>query len=192
MWTTTNHPGGFGRRWQHQDGDLLGIPCWHYSPTRAPVGHGGTSTWRNVQSGAIAGSVHWMVKGAAGARRIVFLFSFEGRQREEVVEMQADEIADSERRRWWWTCPQCERRCGKVYIIPPTGRILCRACGSVTYTSRQHRHPRRFWGRWGVRVPPGLRWADIRQTRKFRNYRREDRQRAELARLGAVIVFWHG
>jgi hypothetical protein len=38
-------------------------------------------------------------------------------------------------RRWWFRCPECNRRCGKVYL-PPGGHLFaCRQCYRLTYRS---------------------------------------------------------
>ena len=40
--------------------------------------------------------------------------------------------------RWWFTCPACNRRCQKVYLLGPV--IGCRICHDLTYTSCQTSH----------------------------------------------------
>jgi hypothetical protein len=37
--------------------------------------------------------------------------------------------------RAWWTCPACLRRCGVLYVVD--GRLVCRLCGGLAYTSSQ-------------------------------------------------------
>ena len=42
--------------------------------------------------------------------------------------------------RWWFLCPWCYRRCGKVYM-PPKGRhFACRRCHGLTYRTCQESH----------------------------------------------------
>lgn len=39
--------------------------------------------------------------------------------------------------RWWFRCPRCNRRAGKLHL-PPGGTIfVCRICGGLTYESAQ-------------------------------------------------------
>lgn len=39
--------------------------------------------------------------------------------------------------RWWWLCPKCERRCGKLYLPPRSDVLACRLCHSLSYESAQ-------------------------------------------------------
>ena len=50
-------------------------------------------------------------------------------------------------KRWFWTCPQCERRCHKLYIAPGRKRFACRVCENLTYLSIQTHDPRISWFR---------------------------------------------
>lgn len=43
-------------------------------------------------------------------------------------------------RRYWWTCPNCSRRCGALYMPPSAGRFACRACHDLTYQKCQESH----------------------------------------------------
>jgi len=42
--------------------------------------------------------------------------------------------------RWWFSCPQCEKRCQKLYLPPRQWEIACRLCHNLTYTSSQTAH----------------------------------------------------
>jgi len=35
----------------------------------------------------------------------------------------------------WLHCPQCDRRCAKLYLAPEQELYLCRACANLTYRS---------------------------------------------------------
>lgn len=59
------------------------------------------------------------------------------------VLLVADPVANGPARRWWFACPDCQRRCGRIWLITNPWMFVCRACGSVTYASRQRIHPRR-------------------------------------------------
>ena len=43
-------------------------------------------------------------------------------------------------RRWWFSCPNCRRRVGRLYL--PTGKhyFLCRHCEGLTYESCEESH----------------------------------------------------
>lgn len=39
--------------------------------------------------------------------------------------------------RLWWTCPDCQRRSGKLYMPPRASRFACRLCHDLSYESAQ-------------------------------------------------------
>jgi hypothetical protein len=39
--------------------------------------------------------------------------------------------------RWWFSCPQCARRCRKLYLPRGQWDLGCRSCHNLTYTSSQ-------------------------------------------------------
>ena len=39
--------------------------------------------------------------------------------------------------RWWFRCPNCNRRCRILYLPPGRDYFLCRICHNLTYTSQQ-------------------------------------------------------
>jgi hypothetical protein len=39
--------------------------------------------------------------------------------------------------RWWWLCPECDRRCLKLYFPPRAVRFACRLCHDLSYESAQ-------------------------------------------------------
>jgi hypothetical protein len=43
-------------------------------------------------------------------------------------------------RRWWFLCPACGRRAGKLYLPPNEQRFACRLCHGLTYKSSQTAH----------------------------------------------------
>lgn len=47
--------------------------------------------------------------------------------------------------RTWWECPECLRRCGRLYLAPGRNRLGCRLCCGLVYRS-QYR-PRGIGGR---------------------------------------------
>ena len=38
-------------------------------------------------------------------------------------------------RRWWFSCPECNRRCSKIYLPPGKRLFSCRQCYRLTYRS---------------------------------------------------------
>jgi hypothetical protein len=42
--------------------------------------------------------------------------------------------------RWWFSCPQCAKRCKKLYLPPGQWEIACRSCHNLTYRSTQTAH----------------------------------------------------
>jgi hypothetical protein len=41
-----------------------------------------------------------------------------------------------EGRRWWYTCPACERRAGVLHLPPGEMYFACRSCHDLSYRSR--------------------------------------------------------
>ncbi len=39
--------------------------------------------------------------------------------------------------RWWFNCPGCGRRCGKLYLPPGGKYFLCRVCHNLNYLSQR-------------------------------------------------------
>lgn len=37
----------------------------------------------------------------------------------------------------WFSCPDCRRRAGNLYLLPATGRFTCRLCARLNYASQQ-------------------------------------------------------
>ncbi len=44
--------------------------------------------------------------------------------------------------RWWYCCPGCSSRRGKLYLQPGGGRFKCRACHGLVYKSQREHDPR--------------------------------------------------
>lgn len=42
--------------------------------------------------------------------------------------------------RWWFICPLCNGRVGKLYMPPDCRSFACRECFDLTYTSSQENH----------------------------------------------------
>lgn len=46
--------------------------------------------------------------------------------------------------RWWWLCPECDRRCLKLYFPPRAVRFACRICHDLSYESAQSSRQRYY------------------------------------------------
>lgn len=42
--------------------------------------------------------------------------------------------------RWWFTCANCGRRAGVIYLAPGARRFACRTCHNLAYSSAQTAH----------------------------------------------------
>ena len=42
-------------------------------------------------------------------------------------------------KRWWFLCPECQRRCRIIYGASSSGYFACRLCHDLTYRSQQER-----------------------------------------------------
>jgi hypothetical protein len=47
-------------------------------------------------------------------------------------------------RQWWWTCPDCGRRCATLYLPPNESLFACRRCHHLAYHSQNPDS----WRRW--------------------------------------------
>jgi hypothetical protein len=43
-------------------------------------------------------------------------------------------------KRWWFSCANCGRRAGVIYLPPGARRFACRTCHNLAYTSAQTAH----------------------------------------------------
>ncbi len=41
--------------------------------------------------------------------------------------------------RYWFSCPGCQRRCGKLYKHPVTQILACRKCNGLEYRCRRYK-----------------------------------------------------
>ncbi len=147
MWTSSNHPGGWGRRWRYHDTALRRLTCWGFQPNRlAAKGQRvqGIASWQDPETGERAAAIQWQLEAIGGLWRLTLDYQANGVPVSVPVMLMPDAVAKTTRVRWWFTCPDCTRRCGVLFLIPRTRRFTCRYCGSVTYSSRQREHPARL------------------------------------------------
>jgi len=71
--------------------------------------------------------------------------------------------------RWWFHCPECDRRVRKLYMPPDGRRFLCRHCHDLTYAKAQEhdktmdKYLRMSWGQLAARLEIG----DVRAACKI-------------------------
>ena len=163
MWTSENHPGGYGRRYKYKDTNLYRLSCWWYQPSQhVPKGAllSGThsSCWINERTAKESSSIYWQLQFVEDWWQIRLSFTANGRYIEQFVKMTPDAVARSRGQRWWWQCPNCGRRCGMLFAIPSTAQFACRTCEGVTYTTRLKKTPRQAMAKLGLYWPRYKRW----------------------------------
>ena len=164
MWTLSNHSGGHGRRYLYRDAALCRLSCWWFQPSRhVPEGTlesaSGMSRWQSSRTGAETATVMWWLSHDGQGWRLS-IAAFGGvRNDEQTISMVPDSVACTGNQRWWWTCPDCGRRCAVLFLIPSAVRFTCRKCGGVTYTSKQEESPGRAFRRMGIVWPKWGRWS---------------------------------
>ena len=145
MWTSLNHPGGFGRRWRYTTDQVIGLSCWNFQPSQllaVTESRSGIATFK--RNGVPIGSISWQLRAVGQGWKIDLSYHCNQQEREADISLTADRVASSGSRRWWWQCPGCMKRCGKLFIVPSSGLPRCRTCGSITYASRHAMHPARL------------------------------------------------
>jgi hypothetical protein len=78
--------------------------------------------------------------------------------------------------RLWWHCPECDRRCGKLYLAPAELHYLCRQCAQLTYQSTREMNRAKLWRylqsteKWIERTEQRVRLAQQRSSRVRQNF----------------------
>ena len=155
MWSVSSHPGGYGRKYRYRDTWLCRLSCWWYQPAKhAPTGTAATafgiSRWTTSRTGDEAARAAWRLAHTRERWHVTFSPQGEGLAGEQTIVMCADHVAGTPHLRWWWRCPDCDRRCGMLFLIPKAGRFTCRYCGGVTYASKQGASRGRVLARLGI------------------------------------------
>jgi hypothetical protein len=65
--------------------------------------------------------------------------------------------------RWWFTCPDCSRRCGSIYLSGSCAHFACRVCHRLTYSSVQtaHNYDRGIFAELGKLIMLEKRYGNI-------------------------------
>ena len=110
------------------------------------AGTGTGKVWWTNRAGEETASIGYTIVDAGGVAGGVRLFYTSTRTRtDERTEHRyvVDTTTTTPRFggvRWWWLCPHCDRRCGKLHMPPGRASFRCRLCWDLTYTSCQESH----------------------------------------------------
>ena len=66
--------------------------------------------------------------------------------------------------RWWFTCPLCARRVGKLYLPPGGIYFGCRHCHDLTYRSCQESHKSEWLCAWIAGQIPGATTEKVKRA----------------------------
>jgi hypothetical protein len=64
--------------------------------------------------------------------RLKLVYSVDGCHQEQTIALTTSRLV-SVGRRWWFACPGCGRRAGKLYLPPDARRFGCRLCHRLAY-----------------------------------------------------------
>ncbi len=64
--------------------------------------------------------------------RLKLVYSVDGCPQEQTIALTTARLV-SVGRRWWFACPHCGRRAGKLYLPPNEQQFGCRVCHRLTY-----------------------------------------------------------
>lgn len=119
-------------RRRHRPCDLFRIPCWSCQPgalmAKGFRGSPGRGLVTMTRSGSRIGRAYWCLRLTRAGWAVELSYAIDGVPVVQALHMQADTVAGTKRRRWWWTCEKCGRRCAVVCLSPVSGRFGCRAC----------------------------------------------------------------
>ncbi|MEW6380820.1 MAG: hypothetical protein AB1611_14600 [bacterium] len=130
--------------------DSLSLPIsWFRENCYLYQGGLGAFEWTSEKRGKIA-SIFFAVnadEGLPGDSFIILAYSVTDKltgQKEEITERI--DIGSTPCHfggvRYWFVCPSCRRRAGKLYLAPGTRHFRCRNCANLTYRSCQENDKR--------------------------------------------------
>lgn len=76
--------------------------------------------------------------------------------------------------RWWFLCPKCRRRCGKLHLPQQNGKFACRLCHDLIYESSRQSYSTPAFGFAGGVVPKAITAA--KRERRGRWVRKRNRR----------------
>lgn len=71
--------------------------------------------------------------------RLFYTFTESGEEVDETARLDVTRLHFGGAR-FWFTCPRCGQRVGKLYLPPGARRFRCRRCYGLTYTSCRESH----------------------------------------------------
>jgi hypothetical protein len=89
--------------------------------------------------------VHFSVRceiGGSGAEALLSYATFADQRRQTVGLVSSP--SNLRGRRFWWLCPDCSRRCLKLYLPPRANLFGCRLCHDLSYESAQSSRQRYY------------------------------------------------
>ena len=113
-------------------------------PLAAGPGRAGVLTWRNVSTDRAAATANYytVTHGAGLGVRLIYRVRPAGGDWQPfnyVVPITTTRVYLGGRR-YWFSCPDCGRRCGKLYLPFDGHKFACRDCHDLTYASCQEAH----------------------------------------------------
>ena len=94
----------------------------------------GQLRWHDRRTGErpLALSYHFeRINGRTG--RLKLVYSVDDCHQEQTIALTTTRMV-SVGRRWWFACPRCGRRAGKLYLPPGEQFFGCRLCHRLTYS----------------------------------------------------------
>lgn len=120
----------------------LDVTRWQREGIIAPDAQGaGGWTWRDAQTLETRASISYAVRTGADAGQVSLSYTVTPAQGDKVPVTETVPLVTTRPNfgglRWWFLCPRCRRRVGKLYMAPGAVRFLCRVCHGLTYRSAQ-------------------------------------------------------
>jgi hypothetical protein len=169
--------GGFGSgqhkrsdRWRVEDCTVLSLPL--LLKTNVLIDAPGSCTWHfNNSRGDYLYSLYVDIRRIADD-----LLQYYIRNTGQVVLLRSTALHFGGCR-WWFACPDCDRRCSKLYLPPRAYRFLCRRCHNLRYNSASDRSDiviARLCGRPASEIKLAFEYEMDRQSKPF--IRKRDRR----------------
>ena len=99
----------------------------------------GSILWKNAYSDKVTSSVSYSLSGVYLHLNFTVTIRGEKRSISQTIELQYT-VPNFGGKRWWFTCPLCRRRVGKLHVPPSGIYFWCRHCYDLTYKSCQESH----------------------------------------------------
>ncbi len=101
-------------------------------------GVSGNINWINQQTGDEYSSISFMLLPETDAEPMLILsYRMKGKEVEEPIFFQKT-YPHFGGIRWWFSCPMCKKRVGRLYLPVKRHLFACRMCHNLTYRSSQN------------------------------------------------------